>query len=511
MRLSELLAELPEQPHWVRGDASESDPVIRGVCVDSRAVAPGDLFIALRGHQVDGHRFVAQALALGAAAVLVEELAPEIDLRGHTALRVPDSRRALAPIATRFFGSPASELTLVGVTGTNGKTSVTYLCESILRAAGRRPGVIGTVGHRFEGETQRSLNTTPDSLDLQQLLRSMRTRGSDSAVLEVSSHGLTLGRVDGCRFAVGAFTNLTQDHLDFHGSMEAYGAAKALLFSNYLVPGGAAVVNVDDPAGELMCAAARGAGARVLRLSRSRSDAEIRLIAADVRMDGTSARVLLPSGPLDLALPLVGDFQLENALVACGVGTALGIASGQIAEGIARCPQVPGRVERVETGELPAPTVLVDYAHTPDALDKVLRTLGPLARGRLVTVFGCGGDRDKTKRPRMAECAARASALVIATSDNPRTEEPVAILADVERGLGALPRVEPEALARAERAYSIVVDRRAAIELAVQIAKPEDVVLIAGKGHEDYQIIGREKLPFSDRDEARRALARRAA
>jgi UDP-N-acetylmuramoyl-L-alanyl-D-glutamate--2,6-diaminopimelate ligase len=511
MRLSELLAELPEQPLWVRGDASEADPVIRGVCVDSRAVSPGDLFIALRGSQVDGHRFVRQALELGAAAVLVEELAPGIDLRGSTALRVRDSRRALAPIATRFFGAPANELTLVGVTGTNGKTSVTYLSESILRAAGRRPGVIGTVGHRFEGESQRSLNTTPDSLDLQQLLRSMRTRGADSAVLEVSSHGLALGRVDGCRFAVGAFTNLTQDHLDFHGTMDEYGRAKALLFSRYLTPDGAAVVNADDPAAGLMCEAARGAGARVLRVSRRCSDAEIRLLSADVRMDGTTARVQLPSGPLELALPLVGDFQLENALVACGVGVALGIAAPLIAEGVARCPQVPGRVERVAIEGSPAPTVLVDYAHTPDALDKVLRTLGPLARGRLVTVFGCGGDRDKTKRPRMAECAARASALVIATSDNPRTEDPAAILADVERGLGALPRVEPEALERAERAHAIVVDRRAAIELAVRIARPDDIVLIAGKGHEDYQIIGRERLPFSDCDEARRALAKRAA
>ncbi len=511
MRLSELVSALPEPPAWTRGSDAEPDPVIRGVCVDSRAVAPGDLFIALRGHQVDGHRYLAQALELGAAALLVEQLPAELDLRGRTALRVPDSRRALAPVATRFFGSPACELTLVGVTGTNGKTSVSYLVESILRAAGRRPGVIGTVGHRFDGETQRSLNTTPDSLDLQQLLRSMRTRGADSAVLEVSSHGLALGRVEGCRFQVGAFTNLTQDHLDFHQTMQEYGSAKSLLFSRYLSAPGSAVVNADDPAAELICEAARAAGARVLRVSRSLPECEIRLERAEVRMDGTRARVRLPDTSIDFELPLVGDFQLENALVACGVGVALGIPAAAIADGIERCPQVPGRVERVGSELSPGPTVLVDYAHTPDALDKVLRTLAPLTRGRLLSVFGCGGDRDRSKRPLMAECAARHSPLVIATSDNPRTEDPARILADVERGFAGLPRVEPEQLARAQRGYAVVVDRRAAIELAIRIAGPDDTVLIAGKGHEDYQIIGREKLPFSDGEEALRALRGRVA
>ncbi len=511
MRLSELLSVLPETPERVESVGAEADPVIRGVCADSREVAPGDLFIALRGHQVDGHQFLSQALELGAVALLVEELPPGLELRGRTAVRVRDSRRALAPVATRFYGSPASELTLIGVTGTNGKTSVSYLVESILRAAGRRPGVIGTVSQRFGGDERRAHNTTPDSLELQQLLRSMLTRGADSAVMEVSSHGLCLGRVEGCLFRVGAFTNLTQDHLDFHETMQEYGRAKTLLFSRYLTRPGSAVVNQDDAAAAQMIEAARGAGARVLRVSRHDPDAEIRLESAEVRMDGTRARLRLPDGPIDLALPLVGDFQLENALVACGVGVALGIPAKQIAEGIARCPQVPGRVERVGA-ELPgSPTVLVDYAHTPDALDKVLRTLAPLTRRRLISVFGCGGDRDRSKRPLMAECAARHSHRVIATSDNPRTEDPLRILADVERGLGGLRRVEPEALAASERAYSIVVDRRAAIELAIRIAGPDDTVLLAGKGHEDYQIVGREKLPFSDGEEARRALRRRAA
>ncbi len=513
MRLSELLAALPA-PLAPLGPRAESagtgeDPVIRGLSYDSRRVSPGDLFFALRGASADGHDYLAQALALGAAALVVEELPAALDLRGRPGVRVPDSRRALAPIAARFFGDPSAELALVGVTGTNGKTSTSYLIESILRAAGRRVGLIGTVEVRFGADRRRSLNTTPESLDLQADLRSMRNRGAEACVMEVSSHGLELGRVAGCRFRVGAFTNLTQDHLDFHATMEAYGRAKALLFERHLAADGCAVANVDDPAGPGMLEAARRAGARVLRVSRQ-AEAEVRLLEAEVRLDGTRARVALPGGPLELSLPLVGDFNLENMLVACGAAVAQGIPPEAIARGIASCPQVPGRVQRVGA-ELPgAPTVLVDYAHTPDAVEKVLRTLAPLTRGRLITVFGCGGDRDRAKRPLMAEGVARFSDRAIATSDNPRSEDPQRILADVERGLAKLRRVAADELDAAPGSYAVLVDRRAAVELAIQIARPEDTVLIAGKGHEDYQIIGRERLPFSDVAEAGRALARRA-
>ena len=505
MRLSALVASLSPAPAG-EGD----DPIVRGVCYDSRAVAPGDLFVALRGAAADGHSFLAQALSLGAVAVVVEEIPKGLDLRGRPAIVVADSRRALAALATRFYGEPSAELALIGVTGTNGKTSTTYLVESILTRAGRRVGLIGTVESRFGGRRRRALNTTPESLDLQTSLREMLSRGADSVVMEVSSHGLQLGRVDGCRFRVGAFTNLTQDHLDFHGTMTAYRDAKALLFTRYLAKDGVAVVNVDDPAGEGLARDARQAGASVIRVSRG-AGAEVRLESADVRMEGTRARVAIPGAHLELAVPLLGDFNLENVMVACGVAVALGIAPQAIEAGVAACPQVPGRVERVTAGKDGEPTVLVDYAHTPDAVEKLLRTLRPLTRGRLIAVFGCGGDRDRAKRSLMAEAVARWSDLAVATSDNPRSEDPRAILADVEAGLRKLERAQPEALGASQHAYSVVVDRRTAIGLAIGLARPEDTVVLAGKGHEDYQIIGRERLPFDDREEGRRALAQRAA
>jgi len=511
MRLSSLLTALPED---LSKSAVDADPVIRGLCYDSRAVAAGDLFFALRGESFDGHGYLGQALGLGAAAFVVEELPAGLDLQGRPAVVVPNSRRALAPLARSFFGDPAAELTLVGVTGTNGKTSVTYLVESILARAERRVGLIGTVEIRYPGERQRSLNTTPESLDLQRTLRAMRTQDVEVAVMEVSSHGLELGRVAGCSFEVAAFTNLTQDHLDFHHTMDAYRDAKGLLFQRHLDSQGQAVINVDDPAAPHFERAARAVGARVIRVSRGNAaDADVRLEAAEVRMDGTRARVHLPTGPLDLSLPLVGDFNVENLLVACGIAVAVDAPADAIAEGVAACPQVPGRAERIEVEEADAtaPTVLVDYAHTPDAVDKLLRTLRPLTPGRLVTVFGCGGDRDRTKRPLMAEAVARYSDRVVATSDNPRSEDPERILDDVEAGLGELRRVEPETLGETEGSYSVLVDRRRAIRTAVGIAQPEDTVVIAGKGHEDYQILGSERLPFSDPDEARLALRQRAA
>jgi UDP-N-acetylmuramoyl-L-alanyl-D-glutamate--2,6-diaminopimelate ligase len=506
MRLSALLASLSPAPAGAPGE----DPIVRGVSYDSRAVAPGDLFVALRGSAANGHAYLGQALGLGAVAVVVEEIPPGVDLRGRPAIVVADTRRALAALATRFYGEPSAELALIGVTGTNGKTSTTYLIESILTGAGRCVGLIGTVESRFAGQRRRSINTTPESLDLQTSLRDMRNRGADAVVMEVSSHGRARGRVDGCRCRGGAFTNLTQDHLDFHGSMAAYRDAKALLFTRYLAKDGLAVVNVDDPAGAGMAQAARDAGASVLRVSRG-AEAELRLESADVSMGGTRARVAIPGARLELKVPLLGDFNLENVLVACGVAVALGVAPERIEAGVAACPQVPGRVERVAAGEGAQPTVLVDYAHTPDAVDKLLRTLRPLTPGRLITVFGCGGDRDRAKRSLMAEAVARWSDLAVATSDNPRSEDPRAILADVERGLGKLDRAEPEALSAAARAYAVVIERRAAIALAIGLARPDDTVVLAGKGHEDYQIVGRERLPFSDRDEARRALARRGA
>ncbi|MCH2171654.1 UDP-N-acetylmuramoyl-L-alanyl-D-glutamate--2,6-diaminopimelate ligase [Myxococcota bacterium] len=513
MRLSEVIsvaADAQEERPALHGGESDTNPLIRGIAYDSRSVTAGDLFFAIRGSLDDGHDHLDQAIELGAVALVVEQLPEGLDLRGRPALIVPDSRRALAPVSTRFFGHPSRELKLVGVTGTNGKTSVTYLLESILNHAGIPTGLVGTVEVRFQDERRRSLNTTPESFDLQSALRSMRTRGADAVVMEVSSHGLELGRVEGCEFRVGAFTNLTQDHLDFHDSMETYRAAKARLFNTYLGPDSNAVINADDPSAPEMIAAAEHVGARIVRVSRNaETEAEVRLTEAVTHLDGTRARLTLGSEPIDISLPLLGDFNVENMLVACGVAFALGIPAQTIAVGTERCPQVPGRVERIGADLPGAPTVLVDYAHTPDAVEKVARTLRLVTPGRLIVVFGCGGDRDRSKRPLMARAVVDHADRIIATSDNPRTEDPERILEDVEAGLIDLERVSPERLEDTQGAYCSLVDRRSAIELAIRIAHEGDTILIAGKGHEDYQIVGRDRLPFSDCDEARRALENR--
>ena len=512
MRLSSLIGALSrelEPTSHLRARAGD-DPVIRGVSYDSRKVSPGDLFVALRGAASDGHDYLDRALELGAAALLVQE-APDPALLGACpAVVVPNTRRALAPIAARFFGDPASELTLVGITGTNGKTSTSYIVESILAQADQRVGLIGTVDIRYAGERIPSVNTTPESLDLQRTLRNMRTAQIESVVMEVSSHGLELGRVNGCRFRVAAFTNLTQDHLDFHGDMQSYGESKALLFRDHLVPGGTAVINVDDANAPLFMEAARAAGARVLRCSRKADTAaEVRLLESSVQLTGSRARIALPSGECSVELPLVGDFNLENLIVACGISEALGLSPDVLAAGVAACPQVPGRMEVVREGKPDVPVVIVDYAHTPDAVEKLLTAVRPLCAGRMIAVFGCGGDRDRAKRPLMAEAVARHADLAIATSDNPRTEAPDAILRDVVAGLSTLTQRALDELGDTDGEYAVVEDRRKAIEAAVRLAHPADTVVIAGKGHEDYQIIGREKLPFDDRNEARRALAHR--
>ncbi len=512
MRLSTLLTSLPQELAPRARSEGGDDPVIRGITYDSRQVSPGDLFVALVGAVSDGHDYLVAALELGAAALLVEDAARAESALAAVgqrvpAIAVPDSRRAMAPIAARFFGEPADELTLVGITGTNGKTSTSYLVESILTRADLATGLIGTVAIRYASENLRAVNTTPESLDLQQVLRAMRTHSVVAVVMEVSSHGLELGRVHGCRFQVGAITNVTQDHLDFHGSMDAYLESKLLLFRDHLAPDGIAVVNLDDPTAPRSLAAAQEAGARVIRATRQPGvDAEVKLLDADVRLEGTRAHLQLPAGEFEVDFPLLGDFNLENLVVACGIAAALDLPLATIAEGIARCPQVPGRMELVAPAP-ETPTVLVDYAHTPDAVEKLLAAVRPLTRGRLITVFGCGGDRDRGKRPLMAQAVAKASDRIVATSDNPRTEDPLQILRDVETGLSGLERVSPDELDASERAYAVEVDRRAAIDLAVSIARPEDTVVLAGKGHEDYQIIGRNKLPFDDREEAGRALA----
>ncbi|MEN8181138.1 MAG: UDP-N-acetylmuramoyl-L-alanyl-D-glutamate--2,6-diaminopimelate ligase [Myxococcota bacterium] len=507
MRFSALLTALPPElaPRETR---VADDPPIRNLCIDSRRVAPGDLFVALPGAETDGHDHVPEALSLGASALLLERSVPDLPDDVARAF-APDTRRALAPLAAQFFGHPSRRLELVGVTGTNGKTSTTYLVESILARAGRSVGLIGTVEMRYAEVHQRTLNTTPESIDLQRTLRAMLDRGIEAVAMEVSSHGVALGRIDGCRFAIVACTNVTQDHLDFHRTMEEYLDTKLQFFRRFLAPDGLAVVNADDASAAAFEAAAKEAGARLLRVSRRAGQGDVTLCEADVQLGGTRARLQLPDGSLETRLPLLGDFNLENMLVATAVAVGLGVPREDIAAGLSSCPQVPGRVERVGPESPGLPTVLVDYAHTPDAVEKLLAAVRPLAQGRLIALFGCGGDRDRGKRRLMAEAVARYGDRVIATSDNPRSEDPLRILADVEKGLRDLQKVEAAQLDGTSRSYASLPDRREAIELAVRIARPEDTVVLAGKGHEDYQIVGRERLPFDDRVEARRALERR--
>jgi UDP-N-acetylmuramoyl-L-alanyl-D-glutamate--2,6-diaminopimelate ligase len=514
MLLSALLGALPPELRvdGCASSAAERELEIRGISYDSRRVEAGDLFFALRGGSSDGHDFLAAAFERGAVAAIVESVPTDLDFADRPVVAVRDSRRALAPISTQFFGHPASELTLIGVTGTNGKTSTTYLVESILQRAGIPVGVIGTLDIRYAGERQPAVNTTPESYEIQRSLRAMRDHGVTCAVMEASSHGLALDRVLGCEFAIAALTNVSQDHLDFHDSMDAYRDAKIRLFDTYLRADGSAVVNVDDASADAFIRAAERSGAKLVRVSRkSESAADVHLERAKIELNGTDARIAFPSGALDLRIPLVGDFNLENTLVACGIALALEINPKIIAEGIENCPQVPGRVERVQTAREAEPLVVVDYAHTPDAIEKLLATLRPLAKERLVAVFGCGGDRDRSKRPRMAEAVARWSDRVVATSDNPRSEDPLQILKDVEVGLATLRRVEADALDATDASYAMISDRRRAIEVAIDIARPGDMVVIAGKGHEDYQIVGPDRLHFDDREEAHTALLARSS
>jgi murE/murF fusion protein len=469
---------------------------IRAVREDSRRIEPGDVFVAVRGLRADGHDFAADAVSRGAAALVVER---ELPLPVPQVI-VASAGRALGVLVGRTLGAPAQKLTLIGLTGTNGKTTTSYLLEAILTAAGARPGVIGTVSYRWGTTTIEAPYTTPTPDALHGALAEMVAAGCSHAVMEVTSAALLMDRVAGLDFAVGGFTNLTQDHLDLHGSMEAYRDAKRRLFADYLAPTGVAVVNVDDVEGPGMGAAAP-AGTRVLRVSAvvegptpDQRDAEIKVVACESTVAGIRARIRTPRGELELAArPLLGQYNVANLALAVGIGEALGLEHEVIARGVASLAGVPGRVERVANdADL---DIVVDYAHTPDALENVLATLRPLARRRLICVFGCGGDRDPTKRPKMGAAVARLADLAVVTSDNPRTEDPRSI---IDMILPAVPTP-----------FYVDVDRRTAIRAAIAEAVPGDIVLIAGKGHEDYQILGTTKIHFDDREEAAAAAALR--
>jgi UDP-N-acetylmuramoyl-L-alanyl-D-glutamate--2,6-diaminopimelate ligase len=490
MRLSEVIDEVAGAE--VQGDAGVE---IAAVEHDSRRVEAGSLFVCIRGFRQDGHAFLPEAAARGAAAAVVERGVDAAIPAGLPVVRVPSGRIALARAAARLEGHPSRQFRLVGVTGTNGKTTTAYLVERILSAAGRRTGLLGTIEYRCGEVTFAGERTTPESSDLQRLFARMRELGAWAAAMEVSSHALALHRVAGSEFDVAIFTNLTQDHLDFHGSMDAYAEAKATLFRELgrdrRKPGQAcAVVNADDPWCRAMV---RETAARVLTFGREAA-AEIRPRSLTLDLSGIRAVVATPWGDLEVASPLVGGHNLSNILGAAGACLHLGLTTGEVAAGIARLSAVPGRFEKVEAGQPFG--VVVDYAHTPDALERVLGFAREYAAGRVIALFGCGGDRDRGKRPLMGAVAVRLADRVILTSDNPRSEEPSAILQEIAAGA-----------AQGGGSFRTIPDRREAIAAALREARPGDLVVIAGKGHETTQTLRDGTIPFDDRQVAREALA----
>ncbi len=497
--LPELLAGL--DGCQVLGDEA---PLVAGVAYHSQEVCPGGIFVALKGQQTDGHLYLPAALARGARIIVTEqELGP---VPGVTVVRVPEARRALAHLSAAFYDHPSRELTLVGITGTNGKTTTAFLLEAILAAAGHRVGVMGTVNYRMSGLTWPAPVTTPESLDLQRFLREMRRLGASHAVMEVSSHALDLRRVDTASFDVGVFTNLSQDHLDYHADMDDYFAAKSRFFLEILADGSGAealaVLNLDDPRGMELLEKLRGP---TLTFGLHPAS-QVRPLSHQYRRTGLAARLATPAGEVEITSRLVGSFNLANILAAVAAALGLGIPPAAIARGIAALPGVPGRLERF--GPPQGPGVFVDYAHTPAAVEQALAALKRLNFGRVLTVFGCGGDRDRRKRPLMGQAAAAASDLVVVTSDNPRTEDPLAIIRDIEAGLAeaSYPRLSLDEARRGERGSLVIPDRREAIRTAVRLARREDAVLVAGKGHENYQIRGTQRFHFDDREEVAAAL-----
>jgi len=506
MTLRSLLAGLKPRPTGqpIELPVSVGDTTVRSVTYDSRQAGPGAVFVALRGVKADGTSFARDAIKRGAVAVVSESERPE-DVTVPW-LRVNDARLALAALSAEFYGHPSDELTLVGITGTNGKTTTSYLLTSIFEAAGIKSGRIGTVGYRIGTREIEAARTTPEAPDVQAMLREMVSQRCAACVMEVSSHALALRRADHLRFAAAIFTNLTRDHLDFHGDMEAYFRAKRRLFE-LLPDDGFGIANVDDPRGAEFAAAAKRPVSYAID-----APADVRPGPLSYSLDGLAFEARTPRGTLRLRSPLVGRPNAYNILAAVAAAMALDLPFSAIEKGIATLENVPGRFQLV-SGPDDDVRVVVDYAHTDDALKNLLDTARSLATGRVLTVFGCGGDRDRTKRPLMGAVAARLSDLVIITSDNPRSEDPDQIIEEVKRGI-VVPadRTPPKGLPVPKSTpYLAIVDRKEAIARAVRDARAGDLVLIAGKGHEKYQQIGDRTLPFDDVEVAREALARRRA
>lgn len=488
--------------------ASQGDMAldVSDICYDSGRCTGGSLFVAVPGFRYDGHDFIGDAVRRGAVCVVHER--DSAALQGVTSIKVADCRRVMGQLGKTFFGNPSGEMCLIGITGTNGKTTVSYLLESILQEEGFETGVIGTINYRYGGQELKALNTTPESVDLHRTLRDMADAGVSHVVMEVSSHAIDLGRVDACDFDMGIFTNLTSEHLDYHGSMERYFAVKKR-FLQELIPQGKRIINGDDPWG-MKIIEEEGHGAVVFSMSRA---ADVSVVESVLSMNGIRARIKGAGGEFDVASSMIGRFNLANILTAAAAGFVLGVSGERIAAGIEKVHNIPGRLERVNgPGE---PAIFVDYAHTEDALKRALENLAAFKKRKIITVFGCGGDRDRTKRAPMGRVATELSDIAIITSDNPRTEDPLAIIDEIVAGItdSTIEKYDADHLYgnRNGKGYAVIPDRREAITLAVTIADSSDIVLVAGKGHEDYQILGARRISFDDRIVTREALAGRRA
>jgi UDP-N-acetylmuramoyl-L-alanyl-D-glutamate--2,6-diaminopimelate ligase/murE/murF fusion protein len=485
--------------------AGKKDPEIRSIHYRSQEVMPGGLFVAIAGHAADGHDYIDDAIARGAVAVVSQK---EINVKTPN-IRVADTRQALADMAACFFDNPSERLKVIGITGTNGKTTTAYLLESILQQAGFETGVIGTINYRYAGQTFDNPITTPESLDLQRILAEMLRAGVSHVVMEASSHAIDLYRIRNCWFDIAAFINISQDHLDFHGNMESYWASKKRLFTEYLVEGpksghAVAVINCDSKNG--------GELAEIVKVPviKTGSGLNDTVYATNTQCDrnGIAGEISMPGGKFHFKSRLVGKHNLENILCAAGVAYALNVPAGDLRTGIEAVSVIPGRLEHIENSA--GRFVYVDYAHTPDALENVIKALSAVIQRRIICVFGCGGDRDKEKRPLMGEIATRLCDLAVVTSDNPRTEDPMSIIAQIIDGARKANCREYSAAdlnnGFKDKGYMVEADRRRAIELGIRVSERGDTVLIAGKGHETYQILGTSTIDFDDREEAKKAL-----
>ena len=489
MKLAQLIRRIEPQ---LAAPVTDRDVDITGLAYDSRNVAPGDLFIALAGLKTAGAQFAAAAVRNGAVAV-VSDAPPAADIAAPW-IAVSDAREAMAALADEFFEHPSGAMQVVGITGTNGKTTTAYLMKALFEAAGMKTGMLGTVSYMIGDQEIAATRTTPESVDVHRMLRQMVDRGCRACVMEVSSHALALRRVDQTTFAAGVFTNLTRDHLDYHKDMESYFAAKRRLFE-LLPPGAPGVINADDPRGEAIIKAARNPVTYAIAKSADVTPGPLSMTAQGVEFDART-----PKGAIRVRSRLIGRPNVFNILAAVATATSLDLPALAIERGLSEMDSVPGRFQ-VVSDRRDDITVVVDYAHTDDALRNLLDTARPLAHSRLITVFGCGGDRDRTKRPLMGAVASRLSDVVIVTSDNPRTEDPTRIIEEIKLGV--------QGAGRERGTLLTIVDRHEAVDKAIAMAEPGDMVLLAGKGHEKTQVVGTTELPFDEPAIAREALDRR--